>query len=151
MPSNKGFTITNTVSSWNWSLPSLYSQGAILLHFYETALNVAQHWPIAAILWIALRRHWIQEKARMNEFVLDTEKKQRGTYKRASPSYACLTCSSCAESCMTSADSASALLCSFTRWPCQANKKVQNYIKWTTNCQFWEKRTQSNTISWNFS
>lgn len=54
MSSNKGFTITTGISSWNWSLSSSYSQRAVLLHFYEIAFNVAQHWPIAAILLITL-------------------------------------------------------------------------------------------------
>jgi hypothetical protein len=61
-------------------LPSLYSQWAVLLHLYETAFDVAQHWPITAITWICinkgasdtrnLRPEWIND-------VLNTVKKQR--------------------------------------------------------------------------
>ena len=95
---------------------SLHSYWAFLLHLDETPLDVLEHWFIAAIFSLnSSSGRLIQNRLNKDKSQIPYEQilGSRKSYWRASPLYACVACWSCAPSCMTSADNASTLLCSF--------------------------------------
>ena len=115
---NTNLTSSSKISQ-QCSLHSPHSHRLLLLQFDETAFNVPQHRLIAA-----KKKKRKKKRIEINNRVSFTIRyqnelinRERGSYTRARPLYACVTCWSRAESCMTSADSASALLCSFATWP----------------------------------